>query len=311
MIVPFFLGFLPYQKIPLTWCLVAMNLFFFLVFAADNTEIAERLERIIDAPEMSDTLGRVYHQYLKHHENNDRYAAIAKKYVPDTEEQRNLLAQIALRDSEFFKSGWNENFEGDQVEISRWKDIFSTYLDLNSARPLALYGLSSIHENVWSLITYQFVHAGFMHLLGNSLYTLIFAGFIEATVGSVWLLILYVFGGAAGAMGYFLLSGLTPVPVVGASGSISALIGASIFLFEKKRARFFYFFAPSPEFYGFIFLPIFWVPIVSLVPDVTSYLMQPKELSGVAYAAHIGGAAWGMFFGVCYIASLGWRKSTT
>jgi membrane associated rhomboid family serine protease len=81
----------------------------------------------------------------------------------------------------------------------------------------------------------MFLHAGWMHLLGNMLYRWIFGDHIEDRIGHRRYLTLYLIGGIAAAAAQIALSPDSQVPTVGASGAIAAVLGA--YLIEYPRAR--------------------------------------------------------------------------
>lgn len=137
----------------------------------------------------------------------------------------------------------------------------------------------------WTFITYQFLHGGFLHLLGNMLFLYVFGPNLEDRLGRWWYLAFYLVGGAIAGGAHALW---TPeAPVVGASGSISAVTGAFLVFFPRTIVRVFIFFfiigviqIPASWFIGFqIFLNIFYQ---GLGGD-----------SNVAYLAHLGGYAYG------------------
>jgi membrane associated rhomboid family serine protease len=86
-----------------------------------------------------------------------------------------------------------------------------------------------------NLVTALFIHANLGHLLGNGLFLLIFGVPAERTVGPWRLLGLFLFGGALANLAASLLMGAPERIIVGASGGISALIGAYLVLFPRAR----------------------------------------------------------------------------
>ena len=82
------------------------------------------------------------------------------------------------------------------------------------------------------LITHQFLHGGWLHVLGNMLYLWIFGDNVEDAMGSVPFLGFYLVCGIAAAVGQGLLA---PAPMVGASGAISGVLGAYLVMFPTAR----------------------------------------------------------------------------
>jgi membrane associated rhomboid family serine protease len=85
------------------------------------------------------------------------------------------------------------------------------------------------------LFSALFIHASFLHLLGNGLFLLIFGAPSERALGPWRLLALFLVGGAAGNLVAALLIGEPARVIIGASGGISALVGAYLVLFPKAR----------------------------------------------------------------------------
>ena len=172
-----------------------------------------------------------------------------------------------------------------------------------------------------TLVTSMFLHGGWMHLIGNMLFLWVFADNIEAIVGNKRFLIFYMLGGlAASAAHIFIELTIHPggsmaccmpcaggstctiddvlcqgfVPSLGASGAISAVMGAYIVMFPKSKIRVLIFFftiqVPALLFLGFWFAE-------QLMSGVGSLSVVSAQSAGVAWWAHIGGFAFGLIFG--------------
>lgn len=147
------------------------------------------------------------------------------------------------------------------------------------------------------LITHQFLHAGWLHVLGNALYLWIFGDNVEDRLGSGKMIVLYLASGAVAAIGQGLIA---PAPMVGASGAIAAVLGAYIVLSPAARVR-------TLVFLG-IFITVVTLPAIVviglwLVLQVLSgaALMRieaHQATANVAYAAHVTGFAAGFIFAV-------------
>jgi membrane associated rhomboid family serine protease len=91
---------------------------------------------------------------------------------------------------------------------------------------------------VWlTPLTSALVHGGLMHLLFNMMFLLICGRAIEPIVGRVGLVALYVVGAYAAAAGQYLLNIERDIPMIGASGSVSALVGAYALLFGRHKVK--------------------------------------------------------------------------
>ncbi|MCW3980304.1 MAG: rhomboid family intramembrane serine protease [Candidatus Bathyarchaeota archaeon] len=164
-----------------------------------------------------------------------------------------------------------------------------------------VFGVTPINilqgRDLWTLVTSMFIHADIIHLFGNMVYLWVFGDNIEDALGHVKYLVFYFLGGFAATfihIGSVLLTlpslGMSAgldIPSVGASGAISAVLGAYLLLYPRARIRtlVFIFYLVTivavPAFYylGFWFLYQLLMGVVSLT----------GVASGVAFWAHIGG----------------------
>jgi membrane associated rhomboid family serine protease len=148
-----------------------------------------------------------------------------------------------------------------------------------------------------TVFTSMFLHAGWLHLLGNMLYLWIFGNNVEDTLGRVRFLLFYILGGVA-AMATQTVVTLgwgtgqdAALPNLGASGAISAVLGAYFVLFPHGRVLTFifpFFIFPLP---AFLFLGIYFA-MQAFVGGLS--FLSPEEGGGVAYFAHVGGIAFGL-----------------
>lgn len=157
--------------------------------------------------------------------------------------------------------------------------------------------LASGHH-LLSLITYQFLHGGWLHLLGNMLFLYIFGDNVEAALGSMGFLLFYLAAGAVGAVAHIILTPFTQVPLVGASGAISGCMGAYLFMFPRSRVKVFF---PVFIIIGFTFRVSAWLFLLVWIGlQVWSNSADDPEESGIAYTAHVAGFAVGMLVGLMY-----------
>jgi membrane associated rhomboid family serine protease len=86
-----------------------------------------------------------------------------------------------------------------------------------------------------TLITYQFLHGGWMHLITNMLFLWVFADNVEDAFGYFAFVLFYLLCGIAGALAHVLMSPASTVPLIGASGAVSGVIGAYALLYPRAR----------------------------------------------------------------------------
>lgn len=142
-----------------------------------------------------------------------------------------------------------------------------------------------------TLITSQFLHGGLLHLLGNMWFLWIFGNNIEDIVGHYRFIFFYLLGGVAAALLQVLVTADSTIPIIGASGAVSAVLGAYVLKFPRARVRTLMFI--------FIFVTIINVPAAAFIGiwffmQVLYSLLGP--LSNVAWFAHIGGFLFGLAF---------------
>jgi membrane associated rhomboid family serine protease len=140
----------------------------------------------------------------------------------------------------------------------------------------------------WTVITSMFMHGGWFHLIGNMLFLWVFGNNIEDAMGHGKFVIFYLLCGVAAAATQTFISPHSIVPMIGASGAISGVLGAYLLLYPRVRVH------------TLIILPIYittvalpaWVmlgywALIQLVSGLGS--LSEIEKGGVAFFAHVGG----------------------
>jgi membrane associated rhomboid family serine protease len=145
------------------------------------------------------------------------------------------------------------------------------------------------------LVTHLFLHGSWLHLFGNLLFLWIFAPNVEDRLGRPLFLGVYLLGGFAAALGHILVDPSSDVPMIGASGAISAVLGAYMVLFPRARIQSLVFLV---FYYDLIAVPAwivlgFWF-LLQLVDGLASLGLMGGTDVGIAFWAHIGGFAAGV-----------------
>ena len=140
----------------------------------------------------------------------------------------------------------------------------------------------------WSaLFTSMFLHGSWAHLVGNMWFLWIFGNNVEDSMGHIRFLVFYLVTGAVAAGAHVVAAPDSPLPMVGASGAISAIMGGYVLLYPRARVRtllvivILITFADLP---AWIFLG-YWF----LIQLLSSAVPSPAAGGGVAFWAHIGG----------------------
>ncbi|HEY0283061.1 MAG TPA: rhomboid family intramembrane serine protease [Rhizomicrobium sp.] len=155
--------------------------------------------------------------------------------------------------------------------------------------------LSPAEETGWSaltnIFTSMFVHGGIWHLAGNMLYLWIFGNNIEDAMGHARFLLFYLLCGVAAALTMAFMDPASTIPMVGASGAISGVLGAYMLLYPRARVT-----VVIPIviiFYPFRISAV-WVVGVWFAMQLFSAAGSTPDSPGVAWWAHIGGFVAGL-----------------
>ena len=166
-------------------------------------------------------------------------------------------------------------------------------------------------DDFWPFLTCQFLHGGWLHVIGN-LWTLwIFGDNVEDRMGPVRFIIFYLLSGVIAGVVHFFTNSDSTVPTVGSSGAIAGVMGAYFFLYPTARVVvlfpifFFPFFFEVP---ALLYLG-FW--LLSQVLSGTAALAGPENVGGVAWWAHVGGFAGGVVLHRLFVRSVAARRPTS
>lgn len=142
-----------------------------------------------------------------------------------------------------------------------------------------------------TIVTSMFMHGGWMHLIGNMLYLWIFGDNVEDSMGHVRFVIFYLLCGLAAVLAQALPDPNSQIPMVGASGAISGVLGAYLLLYPHARVL-----VAIPL--GFVLqtmrVPAGIVLVLWFGLQLLSNMMAQDGGGGVAFRAHIGGFVAGM-----------------
>lgn len=157
-----------------------------------------------------------------------------------------------------------------------------------------------------SALLSMFLHGGWGHLLGNMLFLWIFGDNVEDRLGHLRYLIFYLLAGFAATLAHAWADPASAVPAVGASGAISGVLGAYLFLHPMARIQtlvFLGFFITTVQIPAIVYLPIWF--LIQAFSGVMSIGADPSQAGGVAWFAHIGGFVAGPL--LLFLLG-GWRK---
>ncbi len=175
--------------------------------------------------------------------------------------------------------------------------LSAEFFDVFRDSPLQRWGLVPAGFRLPTLVSYQFLHSGWMHLLGN-LFILFLAGpFIEDVWGRPVFAAFYLTAGAFSGIMFAVRYPDFSGPLIGASGAIAGVMGAFLIRYWKTKIRFFYwfffFFMGTFEAAAWIMLPL-WFLKELFFAQAMDVMVPDGAGGGVAFWAHV----WGFVYGV-------------
>ena len=146
------------------------------------------------------------------------------------------------------------------------------------ATPLPVY---------FNFLSSMFMHGGIAHIAGNMLFLFIFGDNLENLIGHVRYAAFYLVCGFAAAIAQIAMGPDSIIPMLGASGAISGVLGGYVLLFPKRQVR-------ALIFNFMTTVPAFVAIGIWIVYQIVLGYLSPAGQGGVAYAAHIGGFVAGL-----------------
>jgi membrane associated rhomboid family serine protease len=163
--------------------------------------------------------------------------------------------------------------------------------------PAALFGKRTLSPELMqvpaalTVVTSMFLHGGWMHLIGNMLYLWIFGNNVEDAMGHGRFVVFYLLCGAAAVLAQALPAPDSTIPMIGASGAISGVLGAYLLLYPHARVLVL---IPLGYFSRVVYLPAMVVLGFWFLLQFLSILLTDPNQPGVAFGAHAGGFVAGM-----------------
>ncbi len=163
--------------------------------------------------------------------------------------------------------------------------------------PAVLFGYRELPPELqWvpapaTILSSMFLHGGWMHLIGNMLYLWIFGNNVEDSMGHVRFVVFYVVSGTVAVFAYAFLNPESTIPMIGASGAISGVLGAYLLLHPHARVLVL---IPLGFFSQLIRLRAMWVLGFWFLLQLISQAFSDPNQPGVAFGAHIGGFVAGL-----------------
>ena len=147
---------------------------------------------------------------------------------------------------------------------------------------------------LFTVFTSMFMHGGLMHLGGNMLYLWIFGDNIEGALGHTRFLFFYLICGIAAELAQVFVDPTSNIPMIGASGAVSGVLGAYLIFYPRARVRTLVFLG---IFITFLRLPAVFLLGVWIIGQIISAMLSSPGSPGVAWFAHLGGFGCGLILG--------------
>jgi len=167
---------------------------------------------------------------------------------------------------------------------------------------MTLYSLRPAYFHVANIFTSMFVHANWIHVIGNMLFLWVFGESVEDILGHGKYLLFYLLCGLAAAIAQMAIDPSSRVPMVGASGAIAGVMGAYLVKFPKSRVVMLFWF-----FFFFTFdLPAWFMLVYWFGLQFAGGLGSIAETTqgGTAFFAHLGG----FVAGIVLVYTMGTRQ---
>lgn len=275
------------------WITLGLMLACVLVFLFYQGGDSRKLEQAVETYVNSGLLqleGPAYEDYLQRKirfEGQDELAIELQQFQELSAENESFWMSVnLLMDREFYQYlRQNRDVIWAPAERVRWLEqrtaIEETYIQRLSAQQL---GLIPAKLSLYTLITYQFLHGGWGHIIGNLIFLFLLGFTVEKALGPGRFLLAYLVCGALSGAVFTAFSVGSYIPLVGASGSISGLMGMYVAIYGLQKIRFFYFLG--------VYFNYFRAPALAILPvwlgkEIYDYWFAGA--TGVAYMAHAGG----------------------
>ena len=279
MFIPIGLDQTTVRRLPwVSFALIAANFVVFLTVGAQVRNAEEEIAR----------RGQEVMAYWALHP----YLAFPMKMLPAgmPESQRERIGLLAesMRSLSGKVADSDEQRGQEQHELDRLVESFREAL---TDHPFKAWGLVPANPRAIAFLTSMFMHAGWLHLLGNMLFFYIAGPFLEDAYGRPLFAVLYLTSGVASSLVHVAAFPNSEAPLVGASGAIAGIMGAFLVRFVRTKIRFLYFYFFFIIRSGTVDLPA-WIVLPLWFLQQLFFAGLSAE-SGVAYRAHVGGFIFG------------------
>ena len=267
----------------ITIALILLNLLIFLLYQGNDHAIAQEAARI-------------YQQHKLLELEREYFLDYSRTAYPELQDELAELKSTAERDAyvmqgiffdrgfdHYLHEGWRDFRITIPEEHAEWPEHRRAFEEQRNRLSSIEAGMTPAEAKPFTFISSQFLHGSWDHLFGNMVFLFLFGFTLETVLRPHVYLGMYLASGLAANVLHLAFNHDSYVPVVGASGAISGLMGMYLALYRLRKIRFFY--------TVFVYFGEFRAPALFILP-----LWLAKELYGhfftetnIAYWAHIGG----------------------
>jgi membrane associated rhomboid family serine protease len=284
----------------ITIAIILVNCFvFFIIQSGDTENYLQAMQYYFDSG-----LGKIevssYLNYLEITKNDQQLSKIKDKNKID----KNIIAKyysVMIKDSSFMDKLLHDQIITIDHEIYvEWLSLRDQFDEMLSKVTSMKFGFIPSSPNILNSITYMFLHGSVSHLVGNMIFLWLVGCVLELGCGRIFYTALYLLTGVLSVGLFYLVYMDSVVPLIGASGAISGLMGCYTLLYGRSKIKVFYslgVYFNYTKMYAIVLLPI-WVGKEFL----QLFFGGPSQ---VAYVAHIGGLVSGALLGSLNLKLLG------
>lgn len=215
---------------------------------------------------------------------------LASKETPDIETRlRRFGSPLRFLEND---TQWREQAKSQDLR-ERLEACLADYLELKARHPFYRYGLVPAELRATQLLTHQFLHADFLHLLFNMIFLWTAGGLLELSLGPLLFGSAYLLGGVGAGLTHAALHPLSADPVIGASGAVATAMGMLAVLHGRRpiRLALVAMLGVAPRIWTLVWPA--WVFLSLWLVEQIFYVSFGATTLGVAFAAHLGGFGFG------------------
>lgn len=272
--------------------IILINCFVFFALQSGDTDKYEQAFNFYFKSGLAKTEISRYLDYLKTTKGVEEKTDFEKPKRFNKKSMERLFLKMQQDDIFILKLLNNEIITPDEEIFNEWKGLRIKYESLLSKTLSIQFGFRPAQKTLLAFITYMFLHGSFLHILGNMIFLWLVGCALELGCGRPFYIALYLVTGICSAGLFTLVYLNSTVPLIGASGAISGLMGAFTVLYGRTKIRVFYslgFYFNYAKITAIILLPI-WIANEIFQLIFGAYTQ-------IAYVAHLGGLISGASLG--------------